>query len=430
MRSPQLASIFSEDRSARALPLKSYEAVSQKALSSASLLADPEYKFQEGRGLYIPVDEFPGRYFYIKGAGNSQSLSSATEGTDWRRFKAIGHRDLSEYFFDKLSGEPYILDGSCRVKGALLLKQAIKEFVVAQVIHDSLRAKHGLSTLEDARKNGISIPALVVDCPEISQEINAVIERLQQIRYPGSRKKNKEPIKYGMVIIEVPANERIRKREDIGKSKAEFFQQVLSDREKMQAVGRTLAGQLGTGFVTISTHYQNIYDAPRSLCPQADNSDLVPISEILRITQNPEFVELILGKNSNSQENMLISLVMKQLEFAPFNLLRFNDEKIQNLAAAAIYTILDTFSAGKLDSGEILSVCASFRKKPYSTLRGLAEKIVSLNLAETNPMTDWQKTCARFKSYGLDRLIVDQAIKAIQAAHDLEINLAKLEYRK
>jgi len=406
------ANLFDYDPGAKLLPLGR-----NPRSDLAVLLADPDYPYQEGRGLYVPVQTEPGRFYYVKGAGNQEALASSKPETEWRDFPAIGHYDLDRYFFDQL---PPIITPSFsphRVRGALNLAAAINEYINADVLFKTLCRKENIKDEKQARERGLTIPIAVIDSPGISDEVNFAIQQIGRNIGKFCSAEGPSTMHYGLVILEVPSAKRIRTREHITATKEEFYREVLSSSTILQTVGRTVRHQLTAGFVSISTHYQNIYDAPDSLCPQADNNDLVPITEILAKA----------GAYKQATGDLLRAVVMKQLEFAPFNLLRVKDDRIQMLALTAISEILQAIAPDKWSRSRCAAMALAYLKCPHRTLSGIAEDMIEDGMVETNPQADWKKLYRANQANGYFDGAQTQVRIAIDSSLDFESRLLRYE---
>jgi hypothetical protein len=278
------------------------------------------------------------------------------------------------------------------VRGALALPYAVGEVVNAAVFLDVLMKKEGIPTTEVAQSKGLTVPEGVVFSPAVSADI---CEGLARIRKSGKvqQLQGQFDYKYGIAALRVPACERLRSRDDVNTSKGEFWSRVLKSTEKMEMVGRVLKHQLGCGFISLSTHLQNVYDAPESMCPHADSSDLVPISEILlqgRLNQIP-------------QEIALDAVVMRQLLYLPFNLMRYaSAPDLQEDAKGAIRTILNTVAPGEWSRRELESFATEFPQKPHSVLTSIVRRLIEIDLVATSPQADWEGLRGKFSRFGYD----------------------------
>ena len=409
---------FCSDSRARTLLLNRGVESLDLATVPASILSDPLYPHREGRGVYIPMETHPGRFYYVKGAGSKESLDSAKTGKDWRKFPEFGHRDLGRYFFDSLHEGDLITANFPRIRGAFNLDGAINEYTNARIVYESVCRKEGISSIEEARQKGLTIPHSIIECPTITEEI---VEALQRMREEvGAREaiNLSGQVAYGMAILEVPACERLKKRHHINVQKGDFYTETLSNDSALLLVARTLQQQLAAGFVTRSTHLQNIYDAPGSICPQADNHDLVPISEILGQAKRLRM----------NKEDLLRILVMKQLEFLPFNLLRVKDDKIQALAMRGIHKILATILPGRWNPVTAAALAATSLKKPHTIFAQIADEFIDAGLVETAPQENWAKLYRTYRKFGYRDLLSEVINRTLEMSTEFESTLRRIEF--
>ena len=379
-----LINVFKADPSASVVPVE-IPGLSLPPVTSANLLNDPEYRLVEGRGTYEKIRGLKDaateeRVTYAKGSGNAESKRSEVE-SDPRRFTQFGHSSLEQYCFGSAPSEALNSMTGPRVRGALALPHAVGEVVNAAVFLTVMMKKEGIPSIEAAEAKGLTVPEGAVFSPAISADICDGLSRVSVSLY-GSAPKEPLDFTYGVASLRVPATERLRTRGDVTESKGDFWSRILRSDEKMAMVGRVLKHQLACGFVSLSTHLQNIYDAPHSLCPHADSSDLVPISEILREAQALKF----------DQEEVLEGLVMRQLQYLPFNLMRYDDyPPIQQDARAAIDKILCTIAPDAFSSSERRSFANDFMRKPYGVLSSIANRLIDTGMVLTEPQVDWQR---------------------------------------
>lgn len=379
-----LINVFKADPSASVVPVE-IPGLSLPPVTSANLLNDPEYRLVEGRGTYEkrqggkdgPTAE---RVTYAKGSGNAESKRSEVEN-DHRRFTQFGHSSLEQYCFGPAPSQALSSMTGPRVRGALALPHAVGEVINAAVFLKVMMEKEAIPSIEAAEAKGLTVPEGAVFSPAISADICDGLSRVSVSLY-GAAPKGPLDFTYGLASLRVPATERLRTRGDITESKGDFWTRILRSDEKMAMVGRVLKHQLGCGFVSLSTHLQNIYDAPDSLCPHADSSDLVPISEILL-----EAEALRMDRN-----DILEGLVMRQLQYLPFNLMRYDDyPPIQQDARSAIYTILSVLAPDAFSPSELRSFANDFMKKPYGVLSSIANRLIDKGIVLTEPQADWEQ---------------------------------------
>lgn len=397
-----LANIFTVDSRAHVV-LGEAPKSSLDGASFVPLLNSVEYPYREGRGVYIPVESCPGRFYYVKGAGNEEALASR-HGSNTERFPAIGHADTKEYQLAPLSAALRDMQTGPRVRGALSLPHAIREYAMCDAFRVAWLTKHTQDILQGgvpsceifadstARKFGLSIPVAVVDSPGISEEINEV---LSAIGPRGASKKGEDPLefKYGMVVLEVPSSERIRPHiRPAALTRAEHHRDVLTSFEKTQMVGRVVKNQLECGVVTQSVHFQNVYNAPHSVCPQADHADLVFIGDIIDRGE-----ELGVGYTET-----LTAVVMNQLRFAPFLTLVKPD--LQGAAIQGIHSILSVVIPGRWDELDCMQLCAEFLRHPHSVLSMIAEELITRGTVEVRRPEMWARVMEECQEFGFQAI--------------------------
>lgn len=410
-----LVNIFTADPQAAVVPIR-YGGLSLPKVDFAGILADPTYRNVEGRGTYEALSEVAGRYRYVKGSGNVESLRSHGVG-DPRKFPQFGHTSIKQFCFGSESLGGGVGQIAPRVRGALPLPFAVGEVLHASVFLDILMRKEGVPSIEAAKAKGLTVPEGVVYSPAISGDI---CEGLQRVRHAHGLSNQGEAIdfKYGLASLRVPASTRLRSREDVSTSKGEFWTRVLRSPERMEMVGRVLRHQLQCGFISLSTHLQNVYDAPDSLCPHADNSDLVPISEAMEAGAQLEV----------DREALLQALVMRQLQYLPFNLMRYAGlPELQNDAKGAIHTILSTVAPSEFAYQECESFALNFARKPYTVLSTIADRLIDMKLVEASPQADWQKLRNQHSKFGYDSIAEHLVRVAVAGACSLYNGVADAE---
>lgn len=385
-----LRNIFDADPKAAVVPIE-IKGLSLPQVEFAGILASPNYTKVEGRGTYEELSKRIGRYRYVKGAGNVESLRSYTE-EDPRRFPQFGHLVSSKFCFGPDSTPTLVGQTPPRVRGALALPYAVGEVIHAAVFLEVLMRKEGIVSVKSAEAKGLTIPEGVVVSPGISEDICDGLLRARRDLRLGDSHENLD-YKFGIAALRVPSCERLRSRSDINATKGDFWTRVLRSPEKMEMVGRVLRHQLQCGFVSLSTHLQNVYDAPRSLCPHADSSDLVPISEVLEA-----------GVRGGVDRGVLLeALVMRQLQYLPFNVMRYvGMPQLQNDAKAAIHTILSTVAPGEWTRRERDGFAEGFPRKPYTVLSTIANRLLAMKLVDASPQVDWPSIRAQHARFAYD----------------------------
>lgn len=410
-----LINIFKADPAASVVPI-SVNGLRLPKLASAGILADPHYSKVEGRGTYDELPGAIGRYRYTKGGGNVDARRSEIPD-DPRRFTQYGHSSESKFCFGSDSPRAGMRQFAPPVRGALPLPFAIREVVNASVFLDLMMRKEGISTVKMAEAHGLTVPEGVVFSPAISSDICDGLARLQR----GTKDKcSREELdfKYGLAVLRVPSCVRLRSRDDITATKGDFWMRTLGDPEKMQMVGRVLRHQLQCGFISLSTHLQNIYDAPNSLCPHADSSDLVAISEVLEVAER-----------AGMERGFLVeALVMRQLLYMPFNLMRYSaPPKLRERAKDAISTVLSTVAPGAWTDGQMDVLAELFQQKPFTVLSSIANRLIDMRVVGDTPVADWDKIRSQHARFAYDIVADHLTRSALVSACSMFTSLADAE---
>jgi len=257
-----------------------------KELSFKILTRAPENpRLFEGRGAYHLLDDV----VYVKGIGSHEQMSE--QDTSDAPFRAFGE-GLSNPFFDKVVGR---FSAHPRTLGAETLRWAILEYLTAGGVLSSLVQHLDARTLDDVRQLGLTVPVVVTHFPLLTRRIGAAILAYKEgvkntfteslLEWEG----NFEGL--GTVSLCVPSSQRF-----LGKG-ARDPTTPLKDLpimclkgEDFEKIGQTLRTLISAGFVFSysSAHVQNIYNAVHSVCPQADNSDLVPLGALTDKTPSDE----------------------------------------------------------------------------------------------------------------------------------------------
>jgi hypothetical protein len=102
-------------------------------------------------------------------------------------------------------------------------------------------------------------------------------------------------------------------------------------------------------------------------------------------------------------EVLLQALVMRQLQYLPFNLMRYTGlPELQNDAKGAIHTILSTVAPGEFTHRERETFALLFAQKPYTVLSTIATRLIDMKLVEVSPQADWHKLREQHSQYGYD----------------------------
>jgi hypothetical protein len=163
---------------------------------------------------------------------------------------------------------------------------------------------------------------------------------------------------------------------------------------------------------------QNVYDAPKSLCPHADSSDLVPISEVMEASA---YIDI-------DREVVLQALVMRQLQYLPLNLMRYARlPELQNDAKGAIHTILSTVAPGEFTFREREALALDFVRKPYTVLSTIANRLMDMKLVDVSPQADWHRLRKQHSHCGYD-VVAEHLIRvALAGACSLYAGIADAE---
>jgi hypothetical protein len=415
-----LINVFKADPSASVVPVE-IPGLSLPPVTSALLLNDPMYPHVEGRGTYsIATDERDtdgaARVRYAKGSGNAEARRSVIE-KDPRRFTQFGHSSPEHYCFGQTPSQGLSSVTGPRVRGALALPHALGEVINAAVFLEGMMRKERIPSIEAAEARGLTVPEGVVFSPAISDDICQGLSRVNAALH-GATEREDLGLKYGLASLRVPAAERLKTRGDVPESKGDFWSRFLNSSQQLAMVGRVLKHQLECGFVSLSTHLQNVYNAPDSLCPHADNSDLVPISEVLH---EGEVSRL-------DRHDLLAGLVMRQLQYLPFNLLRYDDSpEIREVAGNAIGMMLCTVAPNVFSHLERKSFISDFMSTPYKVLSTIANRLIADGLVCSDPQIDWRKLREAHTDVGYD-LVSEQMISlALDGALKFSAGLKRVE---
>lgn len=268
----------------------------------------------EGRGAYHLGEQV----FYVKGIGSHEQFkdNEVQEVT----FPAFGE-GLENPFFDSVVGT---FNPHPRTLGAETLRWAVLEFLTTGAVLSAFVERLGLTTLEEVHALGLTIPVAVTHFPLLTERIGRSIlaykARLKNsfaeslLEWQG----NFEGL--GSVALAVPSARRF-----LGKGVSNTAGRLRDlpifclTKEDFSSMGRTLRSLIEAGFVYSysSAHVQNMYDAPYSICPQADNSDLIPLGALTAQEPNEEdsHVDATFSK-SECQQYAIASAILRYLTFA------------------------------------------------------------------------------------------------------------------
>lgn len=230
---------------------------------------------REGRGVYHPHPAAPGRFLYCKGVGSDACLNERSERltASMSQYPGYGARDIDLFFDHPDSIHP-------RIGGALAMRWAVRELIVAaQILGDAVRQR-GIQTLAQARELGLTIPLCVVSLPDLSDRIRetiGVFRRWYPRTRPGSDwAGNNEG--QGTLLLEVQSSTRM----DGGLLRktltgtGTWNSELLLDPQHHAAAAKTLRRILTRGWVMSrpSMHPQNFYATKSGDCSFADGEDL------------------------------------------------------------------------------------------------------------------------------------------------------------
>lgn len=411
--SPALVNIFDIDRRATVVLGKAPSMVLQGE-SFAPLLSLPNYPQREGRGVYVPVNDYPGRFFYSKGTGSAEALHRPGD-SEWRQYPSIGHVDPSKYQLEPSSPSLREMQTGPRVRGALSFPHALREYIMCEVFLATLGNKLGVRDASEARERGLSTPVAVISVPGISEEINRALRGGKSRREHRSTAELSD-FNYGVVVLEVPSCERIRPHvRPALLTKAEHHREVLTSPDKTEMIGRVVKYQLECGFVTQSVHFQNIYNSAMSVCPQADHSDMVVMADVIAYG----------GQLGIGSDEIVRSLVMSELRFAPFLLLR--DPWLQRPAVQGIHSILSTIAPGVWDEVSCIQIATAFMRYPHTVLSMIAQELIDRGNVEQQAPAGWTGRVDMYEANGFAALNQVAAENMLRAALHFEAGLRRVE---
>jgi hypothetical protein len=415
-----LVNLFDVDRKAKVVAGEAPPGLEGE--SFVPLLKDPKYAHREGRGIYHE-SHIPGRYLYIKGSGNEQALESAAPG-DVRTYQGFGHAKPDRYLMQPFTGDLREVATGPRIRGAMTLAHALREYHLCDIFLSAYAKHHGFSIPEnggirdfsEARARGLSVPISVVSAPEISKEIN---ESLIHVIGDPSLSACDLKFQYGMAVLEVPALERLRPHKASPElTKTKHHREIFLSKEKMTMIGRVVKNQLVTGFTSQSLHYQNIYNAPHSECPQADHADLVPISDIIAEGK----------KIGVPKEDVVRAIVINQLRLIPFESLK-SEPDLQYEAIIGIHRAMETVVPDMWGLSDCLMKGLEFLEAPHSVLSEIAERLIHSHGVETAEPAGWKALENKYRRSGFKSLSQTIARSTLDAGLSFEEKLAAAEAR-
>ncbi len=251
------------------------EASSEYAELSLHVLTSAEGAEQghfEGRGRYT-AHHFNGHSItaYSKGIGNIEAI---------RRYQGFSGFDgwSGRYLYDS----PTVQHHFPRIIGALFLGDAQREFLHALMVMVNLANRHGYQTLDDLLANGVSIPLSVAHFGGLSDYFKPKVVPELEGRWDWS-----EQTQFGSASLIVPSNMRTNK---VNGSMPEF-------KKGYAHVARTLKELFissAAAYSMPSATPDNIYQAAKSICAQADNCDL-----FFSADENPSTRQLIFAAQAD-----------------------------------------------------------------------------------------------------------------------------------
>ncbi|NOQ38364.1 hypothetical protein GQ472_05755 [archaeon] len=219
--------------------------------------ASEDAKF-EGRGRYSnhnyrskPI------ILYTKGAGNMPNLIRAAEEGISDPLYGFGPNNGGEYFFDEISSSWHFP----RVLGAEYSSGAAIEFLNALRVMVDLCNRHSFTSLSDLINNGVTIPISTATFGGLKDYLGMKVQDELSSIWDWE-----DVSGVGAVTLLVPSTERtdFQRNDD---SYSLHIPIAKAIRELYEASGAV--------FSIDSAHSQNFYNAPYSICPISDFSDLV-----------------------------------------------------------------------------------------------------------------------------------------------------------
>ncbi|MBN1792245.1 hypothetical protein JW826_01010 [Candidatus Woesearchaeota archaeon] len=202
---------------------------------------------------------------YTKGIGSMQNLLSVQGRDDVRgkgladpRLLAFGPNACGQYLYDSPLHDTHFP----RIIGVEYTTDAKREFLHALRVMTSLALHHGIETVEGLLEKGITIPISTAKFPGLT----SYLEGLAAPELTGNWQWDSN-IEAGSVMLLVPSTRRTQAYSPGTEEEALAGKCIVTAiREVYSRCGAILSAE--------SMHDQNFYLA-KSVCPQADNSDLL-----------------------------------------------------------------------------------------------------------------------------------------------------------
>lgn len=236
----------------------------------------------EGRGFYrkhtVIVPTVSGQTHqiinYIKGTGVKNLVLTAKHDF------LVGYpHDSNQLFFDdtrSISGHPRILGTETHLWG-------MHEHINSALVFSHFVREFGLKNIEEILNARIPIPVGIKNQADLSLYLQSLLSKKYLETANDLERRNLAWIgnwqKLVTVATLVPSTKRLPRLVDVEDAplaeRSEKLQDFV-DLKKVKSLGKVIATQLKIGiiFSQSSSHGQNIYDAPDSLLPLADYSDL------------------------------------------------------------------------------------------------------------------------------------------------------------
>lgn len=222
----------------------------------------------EGRGRYF--DSCFDRHnitLYSKGVGCMDILKlNARKGKNVQ-FGAFGpipeedyNGNTSGYFFDSVNHPLHFP----RVIGAGYTYDENREFLHALRVMVNLIRTESYTSIDDLFSNGVTIPVSAARFPGLTKYVREKTSH----EFKDSKWKWNDDIELGSVTMVVPSSQRTNITDKYRTNRKEYSICIARALRKLYESS-------GAIFSPFSTHMQNFYFAPNSVCPHSDNSDLL-----------------------------------------------------------------------------------------------------------------------------------------------------------
>jgi hypothetical protein len=122
------------------------------------------------------------------------------------------------------------------------------------------------------------------------------------------------------------------------------------------------------------------------------------------------------------------ALVMRQLLYMPFNLMRYSTQpKLRERAKDAIATVLSTVAPGAWTDGQMDDLAELFQQKPYTVLSSIANRLIDMRVVCDTPVADWEKIRSRHARFAYDIVADHLTRSALVSACSMFTSLADAE---